>query len=743
MKFCPNCRLQSPDTATFCTKCGTRLTTMESYSPGYDSRPAAPLSTTQTVPKKKKKGWIFAAIAAALLLLLILSMLIGGDPQPNPTLNVPNSPTAPTNVTQPPTQPPATQPSATQPAPTEPPAPADPDKPTTKTIMIYIVGSDLESEGGAASADINEMIDANVDTSRNNILICTGGAKEWANSVAADELGIYYLEGDTFSQIDAAPAASMGVSDTLSSFINLCKEQYPADQYGLILWNHGGGPLVGYGSDELFNDDLQMYEIQDALNNTDFGSGEKLEFLGFDACLMGTIETAWCVKDYAKYFVASQEVEPGWGWDYSFLNQLDNCNNGAQIGTAIIDSFFTGSQVYISGNPQLNRDLTLSCLDLSCMQDVERKMNDLFSKVDKSIINGSFHQVAQSLSNVKTFGKTSSGNYYDLIDMKHMVTLLSGDYPTEAKALDAALDQMICYSKANTKHADGVSIYHPYENEQTMSTWVSQFQNFSFAAAYAEYIENYSNCLSQPGSRSWDAFGKLQGTAQKKDDGNELSIKLNEEQMKNYASSTYYILRDMGEDGYMFIFADHDAELSEDGTLSASYDNKAVFAVDRKTGEMSDGPITMYAVKDGSEQHQYRASAIFWSFQGEISDWKVDPVEWLIKIEHNEPQALGAYLIDNEDDSLYPQKKLLDYKDYDTVEFSFSTRKPKKDENGNLLPYFQWDSSGVFYGNSYEVADDFYFCCSEIENKDDYYFMFVVKDIQGNSYASDLAKLPE
>ena len=50
---------------------------------------------------------------------------------------------------------------------------------------------------------------------------------------------------------------------------------------------------------------------------------QRLEFVGFDACLMGTVETAYAIKNNVDYLIASEEIEPGTGWNYKkLLNQL-------------------------------------------------------------------------------------------------------------------------------------------------------------------------------------------------------------------------------------------------------------------------------------------------------------------------------------------------------------------------------------------------------------------------------------
>lgn len=65
----------------------------------------------------------------------------------------------------------------------------------------------------------------------------------------------------------------------------------------------------------------------------------KVRILGFDACLMASAEVAFTVSPYADYLIASQEVEPGNGWNYSFLGTIQKDSNVTDIGKNIIDSY--------------------------------------------------------------------------------------------------------------------------------------------------------------------------------------------------------------------------------------------------------------------------------------------------------------------------------------------------------------------------------------------------------------------
>ena len=88
------------------------------------------------------------------------------------------------------------------------------------------------------------------------------------------------------------------------------------------MWDHGGGSVSGFGYDEHSqneDDTLTLDELKYALQT----SGVHFDFIGFDACLMATAETAYSLKDHSNYLVASEETEPGTGWEYtSLLNTI-------------------------------------------------------------------------------------------------------------------------------------------------------------------------------------------------------------------------------------------------------------------------------------------------------------------------------------------------------------------------------------------------------------------------------------
>lgn len=189
----------------------------------------------------------------------------------------------------------------------------------TQTVFVYMCGSDLESENGLASGDIEEMI-AGSQSENVKFVIQTGGAGAWADTygISAEKTQRYVVTGGEISLIEEKESVNMGKEDVLVDFLSWGIENYAAAKMGLIFWNHGGGSISGVCFDELNeNDSLSLEEIDTALTSVYDKMTDKFAFIGFDACLMATVETANMLVPHADYMFASEETEPGYGWDYT------------------------------------------------------------------------------------------------------------------------------------------------------------------------------------------------------------------------------------------------------------------------------------------------------------------------------------------------------------------------------------------------------------------------------------------
>ena len=121
----------------------------------------------------------------------------------------------------------------------------------------------------------------------------------------------------------------MSDPETLLAFIDYGAENYPAEKYDLICWDHGGGPAGGYALDNLDGEErayMPLGGLVSAIRNSAVVQNtdqKKFEFIDFDACMMGNAEIVTALAPYTDYFIGSAEVEPPYGHEYTtWLNKL-------------------------------------------------------------------------------------------------------------------------------------------------------------------------------------------------------------------------------------------------------------------------------------------------------------------------------------------------------------------------------------------------------------------------------------
>ena len=111
----------------------------------------------------------------------------------------------------------------------------------------------------------------------------------------------------------------------LQASIEKAFTKFPADRYGLILWDHGGAWEGGYGSDSQ-NGTNEMpiampvpplaRAVKGALDKVGLDGKRPLQFFAFDTCLMGGVEVVSELEDLAPVYIANAEIDYGDGWDY-------------------------------------------------------------------------------------------------------------------------------------------------------------------------------------------------------------------------------------------------------------------------------------------------------------------------------------------------------------------------------------------------------------------------------------------
>ena len=354
------------------------------------------------------------------------------------------------------------------------------------TILVYLCGTDLESECYAASVDIEEALNGRYSDDV-RIVYQTGGTAEWneyygiSNSVSQR----YVTNNGELELVDEFELRDMGDPNTLADFVSWGVENYPAKRMGLVFWNHGGGSISGVCFDEVnYYDSLTLREIDSALNSVYGSMSDKFEFIGFDACLMSTLETANILAPYARYMFASEETEPGGGWNYTdivdFLSGYPDAT-GADLGEMQCQSYY--QHCMDNGDPD---GTTFAITDLS-------KINGLLTSFDATAKqmyeSGSMTDIARAVYNADNFGGNNRNEgYTNMVDMLGLLKAVEPYAPNTADTI-SKLDAAVIHSVNGDDHkgAGGLSLYYPLSVQGTEE--LSTFADICTSSYYLAYVD--------------------------------------------------------------------------------------------------------------------------------------------------------------------------------------------------------------------------------------------------------------
>ncbi|WP_130836619.1 clostripain-related cysteine peptidase [Lachnoclostridium sp. Marseille-P6806] len=364
------------------------------------------------------------------------------------------------------------------------------------TLLVYMIGSDLESEYGAASEDLMEMLAAPApdlganaaeetgeDEGGLHILIQTGGAKKWLSQGIAPEVQRYQVRDGKLELLETVGDRSMADAETLSDFITFSREKYPAERYGIILWNHGCGTLNGYGYDERYPQEmLSLSALRQAFSD----GGVHFDFIGFDACLMGTLETAMAVSPYADYLIASEETEPGTGWSYTGILEALRENTGMEteaLGRRIVNDFVRGEDVSIwDGN-------TLSVIRLAKIPALCGMLSDYLQEAAGDL-DGGYPAYSHARGTIRGFGEGK----FEQIDLIGCLEQMPGE-PEKRDAVIEAVKSAVVYSDALEEGIHGLAFYFPYEQPERFEELTGMLRGLGFEESYFDFYTRFLNSM--------------------------------------------------------------------------------------------------------------------------------------------------------------------------------------------------------------------------------------------------------
>lgn len=358
-------------------------------------------------------------------------------------------------------------------------------------VYWYLCGSDLESNGGFATTDLSEMMEVQLPENV-NVVIQTGGAAVWQNDqMDPEKLQRWLYNSEGLQLIEEQDTANMGDAQTLYEFLAFANENYPADKVAVTFWNHGGGSVGGAAFDELHGLDsldlAEMYQAFDAVWPAD-AEHPALELVGFDTCLMATVDVASTFQGFAKYLVASEEVEPGNGWLYSgWLGALaENTDmDGAALGVAICDTYYQGCEAVDTQD-----QTTLSVTDLSKLDPLLEAYESFGQEALAAAAEdpGFFAELGRAAARSENYGgNTREQGYTNMVDLGHLARQTAWMLPSAQSVCDALADCVI-YQVGGPYRAEatGLSCYYSYNGDvDDLNGYLTVGESTAFKHLYA------------------------------------------------------------------------------------------------------------------------------------------------------------------------------------------------------------------------------------------------------------------
>lgn len=236
----------------------------------------------------------------------------------------------------------------------------------------------------------------------------------------------------------------------------------------------------------------------------------------------------------------------------------------------------------------------------------------------------------------------------------------------------------------------------------------------------------------------------------------DITYQLTEEQQENYASAEYIILCNVegvgymdknddprADEAYMFVYGGRNVELDDNGVLHGYYGKEALYAYNETNDSYTMVPLIL---KEDTEQVEnemrYTCSAVisYYRITNKITKRKSSGsagVDLHIVVNEKYPNGIIRTVI--HDDT----QKILDLNKYDYIEIPKYARYLTRDENGKIIDHFEWEETGWMYGLSLDLSEGYHLEMRPLDDPENYYCMFYIKDMDGNYSYSELIPIPQ
>lgn len=468
----------------------------------------------------------------------------------------------------------------------------------TWLVYWYLCGTDLESNSGAASADIQEMLEVKLPANV-KVLIQTGGTNQWRNNViSGNAVERYLYDENGLQRIESVPDADMGDEKTLADFIRYGAEKFSADHKIFVFWDHGGGSAAGVCWDERTGNSLSLNEIRNAFKAVHEPSTENppFELIGFDACLMATYDTVNALDGIARYVTASEEVEPGIGWNYTgWLGALaeNPAMGGAKLGQAICNSYFDACEKY-----DMDDTATLSVIDLAKLP----VLKNAYESFGLEALRGArdnprkfFASFGRGAAQAENYGgNTRQTGYTNMVDIVDLARTNKDILPATADKLISAVEQAVIYKGTGVyrNRGGGLSGFHSYSGDEGSLVKYLNLDSAPVTQKLLYYYLIYGQLPAEvlplldgdslvtpapappPPEQRQEIFqiSQLEDTPVQLDSGNNTFVQLTPEQMEQL-SSVHCQLAYMSLEDDLIIYLGSDSDIKADWEKGTFTDN--------------------------------------------------------------------------------------------------------------------------------------------------------------------------
>ncbi len=318
------------------------------------------------------------------------------------------------------------------------------------SFLVYMsADNNLEA---AAIEDMLEMESSNLDTNVYSVFVLmdrspsydtsdsnwTGGKLFQLKTGRREESKSFISEELECKDLNLKPGESteldMASSYVLSNCLEFIRREYPAENYGFVMWGHGTGwrsggadidpvnndasVFKGFAFDESSGSYMTLGQVREGLEKG--LGGIKLEFLGFDTCFGACVELMYELRNCSSYAVGSEGLLMASGWNYKSLfnafNTSQSCN-GRSLSLITLNEF---KKWYESAN-----GASIAAVNMDSMEDYFSSFDNLMAAYADEVtsrnirdeVMGILYSNEDCQTEKYTYGSMNSDVYLDVDSM--------------------------------------------------------------------------------------------------------------------------------------------------------------------------------------------------------------------------------------------------------------------------------------------------------------------------------------